>query len=264
MIYAQIDVTLQTHPRAIAAGFDAMGLWLWGMLYAQHHETDGRLHRAVVLTAWGGRRNVMLAKKLVEVGLWVEDESGDWFIHNYERKNQTSADIRRKRDAIKERQERFRQRACNALQTRQGDALLTRQSNAAYQIRSDQNKADQILRSDSTAADAPVPEPARSEPKPRAKIAKLGTRLPSDWQPSPETVQWAKDNGIADPLRHVPEFRDYWCAVPGARGTKLNWDATYRNRLRDLANRGKAGAAAAVDRPKLEPVEFARKLLGGV
>ena len=26
------------------------------------------------------------------------------------------------------------------------------------------------------------------------------------------------------------EFRNYWCAVPGARGRKLDWAATFRNR----------------------------------
>jgi hypothetical protein len=28
------------------------------------------------------------------------------------------------------------------------------------------------------------------------------------------------------------EFRDYWCAVPGAKGVKLDWLATWRNHLR--------------------------------
>ena len=32
------------------------------------------------------------------------------------------------------------------------------------------------------------------------------------------------------------EFRDYWCAVPGQRGTKLDWLATWRNRLRHVGN----------------------------
>ena len=32
-------------------------------------------------------------------------------------------------------------------------------------------------------------------------------------------------------------FRDYWVAVPGAKGLKLDWEATWRNRIREVAKR---------------------------
>lgn len=35
------------------------------------------------------------------------------------------------------------------------------------------------------------------------------------------------------------EFVDYWIGVPGSRGTKLDWLATWRNRVRDVLKRGK-------------------------
>lgn len=85
--FAPIDVSITTHPKAFAAGVEAMGLWLWGMAYAKQHRTGGHLHRAAVLGAWGGKRNIMLAKKLVEAGLWIAREDGDWNIHNFERKS---------------------------------------------------------------------------------------------------------------------------------------------------------------------------------
>src|SRR5579859_653629 len=34
------------------------------------------------------------------------------------------------------------------------------------------------------------------------------------------------------------EFVDYWIGVPGSRGTKLDWLATWRNRVRDVLKRG--------------------------
>jgi hypothetical protein len=34
------------------------------------------------------------------------------------------------------------------------------------------------------------------------------------------------------------EFVDYWIGVPGQRGTKLNWSATWRNRVREVISRG--------------------------
>lgn len=84
--FAPIDVSITTHPKAFAAGVEAMGLWLWGIAFAKQHASGGRLHRAAVLGAWGGRRNIMLAKRLVEAGLWVVREDGDWDIHNFEKK----------------------------------------------------------------------------------------------------------------------------------------------------------------------------------
>lgn len=84
--FAPIDVSIMTHPKACAAGPEAMGLWLWGQTYAKVHKTGGRLHRPAVLAAWGGRRNIMLAKRLEEAGLWLLREDGDWDVHNFDRK----------------------------------------------------------------------------------------------------------------------------------------------------------------------------------
>ena len=50
-----------------------------------------------------------------------------------------------------------------------------------------------------------------------------GSRLPDDWHPRAE-------DGL-DNLE-LAKFRDYWKAVPGQKGVKLDWDATWRNWLR--------------------------------
>lgn len=55
-----------------------------------------------------------------------------------------------------------------------------------------------------------------------------------------EFRQAAIDLG-ADAARVPPmwaEFVDYWIGVPGSRGVKLDWLATWRNRVRDIAARG--------------------------
>lgn len=110
MIYAGIDVNVITHEKALAAGIEAFGLWAWGMCYAQLHETDGRLPRLAVLSALAGKRNAVHAKRLVDSGLWSVNEDGSWQIHNYRKKNQTSEEIRRKKDAAAERARAWRER----------------------------------------------------------------------------------------------------------------------------------------------------------
>lgn len=64
------------------------------------------------------------------------------------------------------------------------------------------------------------------QPKP-----KRASRLPADWQPTPEQVQFAEANQV-DPVRTAEVFRDYWLGVPGAKGCKADWDATWRNWVR--------------------------------
>ena len=50
-----------------------------------------------------------------------------------------------------------------------------------------------------------------------------GTRLPTDWMPSEHL----------DRRDELEKFRDYWLAVPGSKGCKLDWDATWRNWIRN-------------------------------
>lgn len=63
-----------------------------------------------------------------------------------------------------------------------------------------------------------------------------GTRLAPNWEPSPEGIEFCRQSSL-DPAAVVPEFRDYWIAQPGSRGVKLDWEATFRNRCRQIAER---------------------------
>lgn len=65
-----------------------------------------------------------------------------------------------------------------------------------------------------------------------------GSRLPNDWMPSADTLNAMKAEYPHLDLKaiHV-EFCDYWRAIPGAKGRKLDWDATWRNRVREIASR---------------------------
>jgi hypothetical protein len=70
-----------------------------------------------------------------------------------------------------------------------------------------------------------------SSAKPVASVRNRGTRLPADWQPSPECVGYAAERGF--PEQHVEleaeKFKNYWTAKSGAGATKRDWDATWRN-----------------------------------
>ena len=72
---------------------------------------------------------------------------------------------------------------------------------------------------------------ASNQPKsPKKKPAPRGTRIPEDWQPSPALVAWTREHAPAAATNaEVARFADYWRAIPGARGRKTDWAATWRN-----------------------------------
>lgn len=80
------------------------------------------------------------------------------------------------------------------------------------------------------------------------ETGRRGTRLASDWQPSGDDWKFAANLGL-DPDDAADEFRDYWKAIPGSRGIKLDWSATFRNRCREIAGRrGGIGTGRPVQR----------------
>lgn len=73
-------------------------------------------------------------------------------------------------------------------------------------------------------------------------VARRGTRLPPNWVPSSADVDFAYSEGVLSRTeldKIAAEFRDYWLALPGQRGLKLNWPATWRNRVRQIVARSK-------------------------
>jgi hypothetical protein len=79
-----------------------------------------------------------------------------------------------------------------------------------------------------TPSALPREEKRREEKKERAH------RLPADWQPPELLIAWAtKERPDLDLTNTVAKFRDFWKAKPGRDGTKLDWNATFRNWVRD-------------------------------
>lgn len=63
---------------------------------------------------------------------------------------------------------------------------------------------------------------------------KKGCRLPDDWILSEELGYWSMRQGLKreEVFDQYDKFVDYWKAVPGQKGVKLDWDATFRNWIR--------------------------------
>lgn len=61
-----------------------------------------------------------------------------------------------------------------------------------------------------------------------------GTRVPRSDAPAEEVAAFAAKWGIDTKHAAWPEFLDYWRSASGKYGTKSDWAATWRNRLRDI------------------------------
>jgi uncharacterized protein YdaU (DUF1376 family) len=97
-----------------------------------------------------------------------------------------------------------------------GSAIRTAQSQSQSQSQSQGH---------GKASDAIASESSRVAPINR------GTRLSKDFSVTEEHRQFAGQIG-ADADREFAKFQDYFVSVPGQKGTKADWDATFRNWLR--------------------------------
>ena len=71
-----------------------------------------------------------------------------------------------------------------------------------------------------------------------------GTSLRADWQLPDDWKAWAeRERPDLDAALVAESFRDYWIAKPGKDGRKVDWQATWRNWVRN--QRSAAGLPAA-------------------
>lgn len=88
--------------------------------------------------------------------------------------------------------------------------------------------------SDSLETETETETEAEKEKETEAKQRTKGSRLSADWVLPKEWANWAKHERPDLDLRSVGEqFRDYWSAKAGSGATKLDWQATWRNWVRN-------------------------------
>jgi uncharacterized protein YdaU (DUF1376 family) len=74
---------------------------------------------------------------------------------------------------------------------------------------------------------------ATHNPIPNIVITR-GTRLSTDWELSEDQKQFCiKERPDLDPIKVAAGFKDYWISVAGSKGVKKDWDATWRNWVRN-------------------------------
>ena len=88
------------------------------------------------------------------------------------------------------------------------------------------------------------------------KTTTRGARLSTHFEPD---FDFAKQNGIANPAEEYEKFKDYWFSQAGAKGVKLDWQATWRNWCRSAKTFTKTPAftppSPAITTPSREAID---------
>lgn len=133
-------------------------------------------------------------------------------------------------------------------------------------------KADRSEKADGTSRKKPTAtsrkKPTENLPlnlplnRPEVERARAG-RLPVNWIPDKTTQEWTQKHRPDLPYMEVLEaFRDYWAAVPGQRGCKLDWNAAWRTWVRRESDMRQRRAGAVGGKPRFErPTEIVNRLI---
>ena len=196
------DLTDQSEAAIVGALY-----WLWAA--ADQHTEDG-LMPGLTLRQIDRKTGVQgFGAALCQIG-WLEDNPDGVRIVNFEDHNGTSAK-RRCTDA---------QRKANVRNVSASDA--DKQRTESGQKTPNLGAREEKRREEEKAEEAP------SAKSPR------GTALPKNWILPAQWSAWAQgERPDLDPNRVADEFRDYWIAKPGKEGRKADWEATWRNWVRN-------------------------------
>lgn len=181
--WVKLDDQFFLNPKVIAAGHDAVILYLAGLTYAAGQLTDGKI-TAAALQALAGLTGTDsgLAARLVDVGLWEQCED-DYLIHDYLKYNPSAEQVERRRE--------------------QTAARVA----AWHRERGDRNGVSNAVRN---APPVPVPVPVPTEIAiERQKIHAAPDGAEPATEPPPKPAR-PRDSEAA----YSPDFEAFWTAYP--------------------------------------------------
>lgn len=206
----KIAELLDDHPRAVL-------LHLQCIAYGAQHLTDGVVPLRMAMRLAGAEMHD--ADLLIEQGLLIPLDEGRVEVHDYLEHQRSSVQVKQAaekgREAAVSRWKRQPQEEALDLGDA-GDAPSNAPGNAPSML-------DPMPRE----IDRQTEEPQAPQPR------KRGSRVPENFAVDDAMRAWAaKSAPDVDIARATEDFIDYWKSVPGAKGVKLDWIATWRQSMR--------------------------------
>ena len=213
--YAVIEHGLYENPKLVGLSDKAFRAYIESILYAGKHLTDGFLDERIVARMWGLDTAEELSSNDPVNPSWVRVDGG-WQIHGFCERQNTKADV----DAMRERK-RAAGRASAAKRKQEADRKATETQQPVEQKSNTGSTEGQPYTNTDTNTDT-------------NKELKRGTRLQTTFVVTDEMIAWAKEkHPLVDIDTQTDAFIDYWTSVPGQKGVKSDWVATWRNWIRN-------------------------------
>lgn len=269
MTWLKLDDKFARHRKVAPLSDAAFRLHVTALLHCAEQLTDGEITNAdlkVMPSLPTGRRLVAALQELVDGGLWVVVDGG-WALHDFADWNPSSAAIKAKQAAARERMQELRSRRVRANTERtedEHDANETRSSRGVRSPRPVPSRPDQ--RSD-------LPEPPiqdltghrRAEP-PERSVDEVQSTCPADLQlTDAQIATLAMGLGApADRLRGLAAgLVARWCVDDARRMPRVRWQQRLASAVSSDWHRERTGKTpvAAPGRPadELSPEELARR-----
>ena len=207
MPWFKVDDSFWGNPKRVGCSPSAIGLWVVSGSWSAQQLTDGFVPDHVLGLLGGSQK---LAKQLSISGLWDRAEGG-WKFHDWHDYQPTRAKVEADRAEARDRMARARSRRSSS------------------EVRPNNERSSEDVRLTPTR-----PDPSHTElpngSSQESGSRKRGTRLPAEWMPEESTKEWARREHPNVNLTAAHEkFTNYWLALAGQKGVKLDWDRTWRN-----------------------------------
>lgn len=206
-------------PRKIRAA--AVGVWTLCGSYSANKLTDGYVS-AEALRDRGctpAIRAALIATR--PEPLWSDAHAGGIQFTRWPKWQRTSAEVKAYREADAERKRKAREAKRNAPTSNNTETSGRTNAGPSQPVRPDSGTP-------------------KTETETKTETSKesggRGTRLPEGWRPTTELVaQMRAEHPHVDLRSEHNKFTDYWRSIPGAKGRKADWPATWRNWIRRAA-----------------------------
>lgn len=213
-LYGKFTLDFPDHPKIAILSDGAFRCLVEATLWSRKQERDGLLARRYAVARWSLDVLQELCSNDDENPSLIEREEG-WYIHDYADHQDTKADIEARRER-------------NRTAGQKGGLARAKQSAK----RGARRPASETL--SETQAEK---EKEKVTTEAKASVGHTrGSRLPDGWQPSTDLVaQMRSEHPNVDLRSEHDKFTDYWRGIPGAKGRKADWPATWRNWIRRAA-----------------------------
>lgn len=254
MGWGRIDDGFDDHPKVVAILDEddtpsaAAAIALWTLCFTWAHRNTRKRGKTPGLLPAGLPRRFLGhlgkdgAQILVKHGLWEPQDDGGWMIHDFG-DYLPNEETRAARSEAGKRGAEKRWADKHAAEAAATEAEMANCHGEDGNLPSDSHgdaskpEANDGSRAPARRDPTPIPEPEETlfaaQPAPPSSTAPArsrGTRLPDNFEVTPEMVAWARKHAPGvDIGRELIKFRNYWTDKTGKDATKVKWVATWQN-----------------------------------